>query len=102
MDFEIDLPDKPAPHHLKGYLTPPLALQHLADQITGTEPKHPDSLLIILGDFIRANLSHELPKYRQHVKCPTRDKNTLDNCYTVLKNAYVVTIKSFQNIDIER
>ena len=64
------------------------ALRHLADQITSTERKYPVSILIILGDFNKSNLSHELPKYRQTVKSPTRDKNTLDHCYTVLKNAY--------------
>ncbi len=32
-------------------------------QITWTEQKHPDSVLIILGDFNKANLSHEMPKY---------------------------------------
>ncbi len=26
----------------------------------------------------KANLYHELPKYRQHIKCPTRDSNILD------------------------
>nr|XP_046238913.1 uncharacterized protein LOC124055928 [Scatophagus argus] len=52
------------------------ALQHLADQVSVMEAKHPDSLLIILGDFNRANLSQELPKYRQQIKCPTRDVNT--------------------------
>ncbi len=46
------------------------ALQKLADLIT--EQQHPDSVLIILGDFNKANLSCELPKYRQHVTCPTR------------------------------
>ncbi len=40
------------------------AVQKLADQITDTEQKHPDSVLIILGDFNKANLSRELPKYR--------------------------------------
>ncbi len=40
------------------------ALQKLADQITDTEQQHPYSVLIILGDFNRANLSRELPKYR--------------------------------------
>ncbi|MGL5530360.1 MAG: endonuclease/exonuclease/phosphatase family protein, partial [Plesiomonas shigelloides] len=65
-----------------------LALQKLADQITETEQKHPDSVLIILGDFNRANLSSELPKYRQHVTCPTRDSNILDHCYTAIRNAY--------------
>ncbi len=43
------------------------ALQKLADQITDTEQQHPDSVLIILGDFNKANLSRELPKYKQHV-----------------------------------
>ena len=63
-------------------------LQHLADQINNVEKKHPHSLLIVLGDFNRANLSHELPKYKQHIRCPTRDTNTLDHCYTVLKDSY--------------
>ncbi len=47
------------------------ALQHLADQITNMERKHLDSLLIILGDFDRASLSHKLPNYRLHIKCLT-------------------------------
>ncbi len=67
---------------------PSLALQKLADQITETEQKHPDSVLIILGDFNKANLSRELPKYRQHVTCPTRDSNILDHCYAAIKEAY--------------
>ncbi|KAI2642468.1 LINE-1 retrotransposable element ORF2 protein [Labeo rohita] len=65
-----------------------LALQKLADQIADMEQKHPDSVLIILGDFNKANLSRELPKYSQHVTCPTRDSNILDHCYTTVKNAY--------------
>ncbi len=64
------------------------ALQKLADQITDTEQQHPDSVLIILGNFNIANLSHELQKYRQHITCPTRDSNTLDRCYTTIKDAY--------------
>ncbi len=65
-----------------------LALQKHADQITDTEQKHPDSVLIILLDFNKANLSRELPKYRQHVTCPTRDSNILDHCYTTIKDAF--------------
>ncbi len=65
-----------------------LALQKLADLITETEQQHPDSVLIILGDFNKANLSCELPKYRQHVTCPTRDSNILDHGYTTIKDAY--------------
>uniref|UniRef100_A0A8C6P8Y0 Reverse transcriptase domain-containing protein n=1 Tax=Nothobranchius furzeri TaxID=105023 RepID=A0A8C6P8Y0_NOTFU len=65
-----------------------VALQTLADQVTSTENKYPDSVLIILGDFNQAKLNSELPKYRQHIRCPTRGKNILDHCYTVLKGAY--------------
>ncbi len=54
------------------------ALQKLTDLITDTEQKQPDSVLIILGDFNKANLSRELPKYR-HI---------LDHCYTTIKNAH--------------
>ncbi len=64
------------------------ALKKLADLITDTEQQHPDSVLIILGDFNKANLSRELPKYRQHITCPTRDSNILDHCYTIIKDAY--------------
>ncbi|KAK3508723.1 hypothetical protein QTP70_004266 [Hemibagrus guttatus] len=64
------------------------ALQHLADQIPHTEQQHPDSVIIILGDFNKANLSHELPKFKQHISCPTRDQNILDHCYTTIKDAY--------------
>ncbi len=64
------------------------ALELLADQITHTEQRYPDSFIIILGDFNKASLTHALPKYRQHITCPTRDSNILDHCYTVLKDAY--------------
>ncbi len=64
------------------------ALQKLADLITDTEQQHPYSVLTIRGDFNKADLSRELPKYRQHVTCPTRDSNILDHCYTTIKNAY--------------
>ncbi|KAI5085717.1 hypothetical protein C0J45_2273, partial [Silurus meridionalis] len=78
---------------LTGVYIPPQAnvndsLQNLANQISGLEQKHPDSLFIILGDFNRAKLTLELPKYRQPISCPTREKNTLDHCYTVLKDGY--------------
>ncbi len=39
------------------------AMQQLAEQISETEQRYPDSLLIILGDFNKANLSRKLPKY---------------------------------------
>ncbi|KAI2648571.1 putative RNA-directed DNA polymerase from transposon BS [Labeo rohita] len=64
------------------------ALVLLADQITHTEQRYPDTSILVLGDFNKAHLTRELPKYRQHITCPTRDSNILDHCYTVLKDAY--------------
>uniref|UniRef100_A0A1A8CJ36 Reverse transcriptase domain-containing protein n=2 Tax=Nothobranchius kadleci TaxID=1051664 RepID=A0A1A8CJ36_NOTKA len=64
------------------------AQRALAEQILSVEQTFPDSLVIILGDFNKANLSQELPKYRQFVKCPTREQNTLDHCYTTVSGAY--------------
>ncbi len=56
--------------------------------------RHPDSVLIILRDFNKANISHELLKYRHHVTCPTRDSNILDHCYTTIKEAYLSVPRS--------
>ncbi|XP_076735994.1 uncharacterized protein LOC143412342 [Maylandia zebra] len=60
----------------------------LAEQILHTEQTYPDSLIIALGDFNKANLSHELPKYKQYIKCPTREERTLDHCYSTISGAY--------------
>ncbi|XP_051522975.1 uncharacterized protein LOC127423033 [Myxocyprinus asiaticus] len=52
------------------------------------EQQYPDSVIIILGDFNKANLTRELPKNKQHITCPTRDRNILDHCYKTIKDAY--------------
>ncbi|XP_071326651.1 uncharacterized protein [Trachinotus anak] len=64
------------------------AQRALADQILCVERTNPDSVVIVLGDFNKGDLSHELPKYRQFVNCPTREGNTLDHCYTTISGAY--------------
>src|SRR4029434_3536713 len=43
---------------------------------------------IVLGDFNKGNLTRELPKYKQFIKCPTREENILDHCYTTVSSAY--------------
>jgi len=63
-----------------------VALELLVDQITHTEQRYPDSLIMILCDFNKATLTRELPKYRQHITF--RDSNILDHCYTVLNDVY--------------
>ena len=64
------------------------AQRMLADQILCVERTNPDSLVIVLGDFNKGNLSRELPKYKQFIKCPTREENILDHCYTTVSRAY--------------
>ncbi|XP_035282188.1 uncharacterized protein LOC118231922 [Anguilla anguilla] len=78
---------------LVGVYIPPQALvqeaqRTLADQILCVERTNPDSFVIVLGDFNKGNLSHELPKYHQLIKCPTREENTLDHCYSTINRAY--------------
>ncbi|KAK3516000.1 hypothetical protein QTP70_000716 [Hemibagrus guttatus] len=64
------------------------AQRALADEIQSVERTNPDALVIVLGDFNKGNLSHELPKYKQFIKCPTREGNVLDHCYTTISGAY--------------
>ena len=59
-----------------------------ADQITTVENSNPDSLVLILGDFNHTTLSKDLPKYKRHVKCATREGKTLDLCYSAISDAY--------------
>ncbi len=71
------------------YVPPDICVSVAMQQLAWTnKQRYPDSVLIILWDFNKANLSRELPKYRQHVTCPTRDSNILDHCYTAIKDAY--------------
>ncbi|TWW55957.1 hypothetical protein D4764_09G0010070 [Takifugu flavidus] len=64
------------------------AQRTLTDCIQQVERTYPDALVIVLGDFNQSNLSYELPRYKQFIKCPTRAENTLDHCYTTVKDAY--------------
>jgi hypothetical protein len=74
------------------YIPPQVNVQEaqclLADQILSVEQTNPDSLVIVLGDFNKGNLSHELPKYKQFIDCPTREENILDHCYTTISSGY--------------
>ncbi len=65
-----------------------LALSKLHDVLSRYINKHPDAASIIAGDFNKANLKKVMPNFHQHISCPTRGPNTLDHCYTQLKNAY--------------
>ena len=64
------------------------AINQLADQVLAVENANPDSVVIVVGDFNHTCLSKALPRYKQHVDCPTRKDKTLNHCYTVYKGAY--------------
>ena len=64
------------------------AIGALADQITTVDNSNPDSLVLILGDFNHTTLSKELPKYKRQVTCATREGETLDLCYSTIREAY--------------
>ena len=64
------------------------AVNQLADQILAVENANPDSVVTVVGNFNHTCLSKALPRYKQHVDCPTRKDKTLDHCYTVYKGAY--------------
>ncbi len=81
------------PFYLPRVYIPPqadtsLALSNLHDVLSGYNNIHPDAAFIIAGDFNKANLKKVLPNFHQHISCPTRGLNTLNHCYTPLKNAY--------------
>ncbi len=86
------------------YITPQadtsLALSKLHDVLSGYINKHPDAACIIAGDLNKANLRKVMPNFHQHISCPTRGLNTLDHCYTQLKNAYKAhTLPAFGKSD---
>ncbi|KAL6466249.1 hypothetical protein MHYP_G00263820 [Metynnis hypsauchen] len=64
------------------------ALEVLYETINGLENVHPEAAFILVEDFNRANLKKVLPKYYQHIKFPTRGEQTLDHCYTTVKDSY--------------
>nr|XP_057929088.1 uncharacterized protein LOC131129485 [Doryrhamphus excisus] len=67
------------------------ALSLLLNVINEHQRAHPDGVYIIAGDFNKANLKTVLPKFHQHVKCPTRGANTLDHVCSNIKHGYRAT-----------
>lgn len=67
------------------------AINELTQHAAAAESAFPDSPIIIAGDFNHTNLRKTLPRYYQHVDCPTREDKTLDHCYTTIKHAYRAT-----------
>ena len=64
------------------------ALHELYKAISEQQTAHPDSFIVLAGDFNHANPKTILPKLHQHVNFATRGENTLDCVYTEHKGAY--------------
>ncbi|XP_053290725.1 uncharacterized protein LOC128450974 isoform X2 [Pleuronectes platessa] len=64
------------------------ALDELHAMIDRTERSRPEAAFIVAGDFNNAKMRKVLPRYYQHISCPTRCVNTLDHVYTPLCGAY--------------
>ena len=59
------------------------AVNKLFDLVMQVEHSHPDSIVIVTGDFSKANLKKEMPKFIQQVTCATRYGRTFDYCYNL-------------------
>ena len=56
--------------------------------VSQLQTSHPQSLILISGDFNHASLSATLPTFTQYVTCHTRDSKILDLLYVNTKDAY--------------
>uniref|UniRef100_A0A3B4TE14 Reverse transcriptase domain-containing protein n=1 Tax=Seriola dumerili TaxID=41447 RepID=A0A3B4TE14_SERDU len=65
-----------------------LAMKELHAAISKQQTLHPEAAFIVAGDFNHSNLKTVLPKFHQHVSCPTRGAKTLDHVYTNMADAY--------------
>eukprot|EP00061_Rhincodon_typus_P016222 g44321.t1 len=64
------------------------ALDAIYTATNALETKFPKALFFVAGDFNQSNLKRALPKYHQHISCPTRGPNILGHCYTTIKDTY--------------
>ncbi|KAI4889320.1 hypothetical protein NFI96_006060 [Prochilodus magdalenae] len=67
-----------------------LALSRLHDAINNQLSAHPDSVVIVAGDFNHADLKSVMPKFYNNVRFPTRESNILDQVYTYIPYLYKV------------
>lgn len=64
------------------------ALDHLLTAISKQQRDHPDGVYVIAGDFNKANSKTVLPRFYQHLHCPTSGENTLDHVYSNIKYGF--------------
>lgn len=67
------------------------AMKELLAAISKQQTAHPEGAFIAAGGFNHSNLKSVLPKFYQHVSCPTRGDRILDKVYTNIPEAYKAT-----------
>ncbi|KAJ8046645.1 hypothetical protein HOLleu_05396 [Holothuria leucospilota] len=60
----------------------------LCSTLQDLEIAHPNSFIVVDGDFNHCTLKNNIGNYYQHVQCCTRGQATLDLCYSNVKEAY--------------
>ncbi len=69
-----------------------LALAQLYESVNHSLVAHPDSVLIVAGDFNHTDLKTVFYKLHRYVKCATRGDKMLDQVYTNVADAYRVQV----------
>ena len=64
------------------------AIEELCNEVQNVEASAPNSFICINGDFNHCSLKKSSVKFFQHVTCHTRERATLDLCYSNVKDAY--------------
>lgn len=65
-----------------------VAVDILQSSVNKLLSTHPDGIFIVAGDFNHDNLRTVLPKFYQHVTCPTRGDKTLFTMFTVTSEGH--------------
>lgn len=65
-------------------------LRPLYDAISVQLTKHPDSFVVVTGDFNHISLKTVFPRFKQYVDFKTRGENILDLVYSNTAEAYKV------------
>ena len=67
-----------------------IAADNIMEHVNLLETSHPDSAILITGDFNWCDIGESLPRFNQFVDFPTREDNILDLFYCNIKHSYKV------------
>lgn len=64
------------------------ASQKLSTHIMAIENSHPDSIVLVLGDFNHVSLRRALQRFREHIFTATRGEKILNQCFCVIPRVF--------------